>query len=140
MEKLEVQLLDEQKMSIRYDQSFTAYLNAEQYIKVWGAVLDYSSITSGHSYLTNTTINKDPALKTIVDYLAMVTKNNPYLWKDETSGKCLKVNPYVRTSVRPTLEGQRASQASLRTQPFRPQSQPGRRIIMHLTYCSQSGV
>ena len=78
-------------MTIPYKQSFSAYLNSSQYLKCWGPILDFSSLGDDDSYLKSALIDS-PSMQIMTRYLSMVTKNRAYLFKDETNGKCLKVN------------------------------------------------
>lgn len=88
---MEKELLDSYGMTIPYKKSFSAYLNSSQYLKCWGPILDFSSLGDDDSYLKSAIIDS-PSMQIMTKYLSMVTKNRAYLFKDETNGKCLKVN------------------------------------------------
>ena len=95
LEIIERQLLAKKNMQIPYEHSLTATVQAKEYIKNLGKILDYSSIVDDHSYLMTAFIRKDKTLEAQVEYLAKSTKNMGHLLKEEGDGKLLKVKKII---------------------------------------------
>ena len=89
---IERRLLKHANAKIAYHESLTARIQAEEYIKILGPLLDYSSILHPQSYLIKSFINKYQSLSSKVDWLATVTKNQPFLMKEEGEEKLIKVH------------------------------------------------
>ena len=93
MEQIERRLLSQRGEQISFSESLTGYILATQYLKVFGNLLDWSSIDDGEdtSYITAPFINKCPSLRSKVDFLATATKNQPFLLKEEARSQLIKV-------------------------------------------------
>ena len=77
-------------MNIPYEKSLVAQNLASTYIRVFGRLLDWSSINCSGSFIFKTLFAENETLIAMLDFLSMKTKNQPFCLKDEANGGKLK--------------------------------------------------
>ena len=104
LEKFELDILIKNAMNIPYEKSLVAQNLASTYIRVFGRLLDWSSINCSGSFIFKTLFAENETLIAMLDFLSMKTKNQPFCLKDEANGGKLKTiiassakvsNPYI---------------------------------------------
>lgn len=102
LEVIEKAILKNTNTEIPYNHSVVSMIRAGQYLKVFGPILDFSSILCPGTYIYNY-VAQSPALLAKVEFLASLTKNQPFLLKDEAQCKLIKVskmcNIYIYTNL-----------------------------------------
>ena len=90
LEKFELDILINNAMNIPYEKSLVAQNLASTYIRVFGRLLDWSSINCSGSFIFKTLFAENETLIAMLDFLSMKTKNQPFCLKDEANGGKLK--------------------------------------------------
>ena len=90
LEKFELDILIKNAMNIPYEKSLVAQNLASTYIRVFGRLLDWSSINCSGSFIFKTLFAENETLIAMLDFLSMKTKNQPFCLKDEANGGKLK--------------------------------------------------
>ena len=90
MESIERTMLQDNDLTIAFEESLPAYLISRAFIKTFANLLDFSSVVGPDSYIEQTLINKSPTLVAQTRILGDLTRNQPLLMKDETNGCAMK--------------------------------------------------
>ena len=77
-------------IKIPYEKSLVAQNLASTYVRVFAPQLDWSSINCPDSFIFRALFANDKTLSSMLDFLSVKTKNQPYHLKDESNGGKLK--------------------------------------------------